>query len=96
MVVTKENLSAGSTQWAQGVGADQVLLDNMSTAQMAEEVSLNAGRALLEASKKLTLARAGEVGDTGVDYLAAGARTHSAPVLDIAMDLRGDAGRMEP
>ena len=69
-------------------GADQVLLDNMPTAQMAEAVDITAGRAKLEASGGLSLDRAREVAETGVDFLAVGALTHSAPVLDIAMDLR--------
>jgi nicotinate-nucleotide pyrophosphorylase (carboxylating) len=47
-----------------------------------------AGRARLEASGGLTLDRAREVAETGVDFLAVGALTHSAPALDIAMDLR--------
>lgn len=70
------------------VGADQILLDNMSTEQMAEAVTTTAGRAKLEASGGLTLDRAREVAATGVDYIAVGALTHSAPVLDVAMDLR--------
>ena len=69
-------------------GAPEILLDNMTTAQMAEAVRVTAGRARLEASGGLTLARAREVAETGVDYIAVGALTHSAPVLDIAMDLR--------
>ena len=69
-------------------GADQILLDNMSTAMMREAVVLTAGRATLEASGGLTIDRAREVAETGVDFLAVGALTHSAPVLDIAMDLR--------
>ncbi len=69
-------------------GADQVLLDNMPPALMAEAVQINAGRAALEASGGLSLEVAREVAATGVDYLAVGALTHSAPVLDIAMDLR--------
>jgi nicotinate-nucleotide pyrophosphorylase (carboxylating) len=68
-------------------GADQVLLDNMDVANMAEAVRVTAGRAALEASGGLSLERAAEVAGTGVDYLAVGALTHSAPVLDIAMDL---------
>ncbi len=70
------------------VGAEQILLDNMSTGTMAEAVRINAGRAALEASGGLTVDRAQEVAATGVDYLAVGGLTHSAPVLDIAMDLR--------
>jgi len=69
-------------------GAPEILLDNMTTAQMAEAVRVAGGRARLEASGGLTLARAREVAETGVDYIAVGALTHSAPVLDIAMDLR--------
>jgi len=69
-------------------GAPEILLDNMTTAQMAEAVQIAGGRARLEASGGLTLVRAREVAQTGVDYIAVGALTHSAPVLDIAMDLR--------
>ncbi len=73
-------------------GADQVLLDNMDVATMREAVGINAGRAKLEASGGLRLDHAREVASTGVDYLAVGALTHSAPVLDIAMDLRAFGG----
>lgn len=69
-------------------GADQILLDNMGTEQMAEAVRIADGRAALEASGGLTVDRAREVAETGVDFLAVGGLTHSAPVLDIAMDLR--------
>jgi nicotinate-nucleotide pyrophosphorylase (carboxylating) len=69
-------------------GAPEILLDNMGTDTMAEAVRLTAGRARLEASGGLTLERAREVAETGVDLIAVGAITHSAPVLDIAMDLR--------
>ena len=68
-------------------GADLVLLDNFSIDQMTEAVSRNAGRARLEASGGLSLDRAAAVAATGVDYLAVGALTHSAPVLDIGADL---------
>lgn len=68
-------------------GCDSVLLDNMSTDLMAEAVRLTGGRARLEASGGLTLDRAREVAATGVDFIAVGAITHSAPVLDIAMDV---------
>jgi nicotinate-nucleotide pyrophosphorylase (carboxylating) len=69
-------------------GADLVLLDNMAPAQLQEAVRLVAGRARLEASGGLTLETAGEVARTRVDFLAVGALTHSAPILDIALDLR--------
>ena len=55
---------------------------------MAEAVRIADGRARLEASGGLTLERAREVAATGVDLIAVGALTHSAPVLDVAMDLR--------
>jgi nicotinate-nucleotide pyrophosphorylase (carboxylating) len=67
-------------------GADLVLLDNFDTDTLRQAVQLVAGRARLEASGGLTLERAHEVAETGVDYLAVGALTHSAPVLDIALD----------
>jgi nicotinate-nucleotide pyrophosphorylase (carboxylating) len=69
-------------------GADEVLLDNMTVTQLRRSVEVVAGRARLEASGGLTLDRAAAVAATGVDYLAVGALTHSAPALDIALDLR--------
>ncbi|MFI9360570.1 carboxylating nicotinate-nucleotide diphosphorylase [Kitasatospora sp. NPDC053057] len=69
-------------------GADLILLDNFTVEQLKEAVALVAGRAKLEASGGLTLAGAREVAQTGVDYLAVGALTHSSPVLDIGLDLR--------
>jgi nicotinate-nucleotide pyrophosphorylase (carboxylating) len=71
-------------------GADELLLDNMTVTEMRRAVELVAGRARLEASGGLTLDRAAAVAATGVDYLAVGALTHSAPALDIAFDLRRD------
>ncbi len=76
-------------------GATLVLLDNMDIATMREAVDLvraadaqPAGRVRLEASGGLQLEQAREVAESGVDYLAVGALTHSAPVLDIGFDLR--------
>jgi nicotinate-nucleotide pyrophosphorylase (carboxylating) len=68
-------------------GADLVLLDNMAPALMREVVAFAQGRAKLEASGRLSLDTARVVAETGVDYLAVGALTHSAPVLDIGLDL---------
>ncbi|WP_051940192.1 carboxylating nicotinate-nucleotide diphosphorylase [Phaeacidiphilus oryzae] len=70
-------------------GADLILLDNFTVPELREAVALVAGRARLEASGGLTLDGAREVAETGVDYLAVGALTHSSPVLDIGLDLRG-------
>jgi nicotinate-nucleotide pyrophosphorylase (carboxylating) len=69
-------------------GADLVLLDNMPPALLREVVALARGRARLEASGGLRLENAREVAETGVDYLAVGALTHSAPVLDIGLDIK--------
>jgi nicotinate-nucleotide pyrophosphorylase (carboxylating) len=68
-------------------GATLVLLDNMSPAQMREIVRYGAGRVRFEASGNLQLANAREVAESGVDYLSVGALTHSAPVLDIGLDI---------
>lgn len=73
-------------------GAELVLLDNMTTDQMRECVAI--GRASgkpvqFEASGGLSLDTAAAVAATGVDYLAVGALTHSAPVLDIGLDVQG-------
>ena len=72
-------------------GATQILLDNMSLDELREAVARTRARApgvLLEASGGLTLELAREVGETGVDLIAVGAITHSAGILDIALDLR--------
>lgn len=70
-------------------GVQLVLLDNFSTADTGTAVELVRGTGVrLEASGGLDLARAAEVAATGVDYLAVGALTHSAPVLDLGFDLR--------
>jgi nicotinate-nucleotide pyrophosphorylase (carboxylating) len=68
-------------------GATDVLLDNMSLSSMNEIVAALKGRAQFEASGGLTLASAASVARTGVDFIAVGAITHSAPILDIALDL---------
>jgi nicotinate-nucleotide pyrophosphorylase (carboxylating) len=70
-------------------GATQILLDNMSNADMAAAVVRAKAKnpaILLEASGGLTLATAGAVAATGVDFIAVGALTHSSPILDIALD----------
>jgi nicotinate-nucleotide pyrophosphorylase (carboxylating) len=69
-------------------GADLVLLDNMSIEECRAAVEIVAGRAKLEASGGLILNNAHAYAKTGVDFLAVGALTHSAPVLDIGLDLR--------
>ncbi|GEP33553.1 nicotinate-nucleotide diphosphorylase (carboxylating) [Nocardioides szechwanensis] len=70
------------------VGCTEILLDNMATGTMAEAVRITDGRATLEASGGLTLERAREVAQTGVDFISVGALTHSVKVFDIGMDLQ--------
>jgi nicotinate-nucleotide pyrophosphorylase (carboxylating) len=69
-------------------GCDRILLDNMDSPTMAEAVRIADGRASLEASGGLTLERAREVAETGVDFISVGALTHSVLVFDIGMDLQ--------
>lgn len=69
------------------VGCTEILLDNMDSPTMAEAVAITAGRATLEASGGLTLERAREVAETGVDFISVGALTHSVVVFDLGMDL---------
>jgi nicotinate-nucleotide pyrophosphorylase (carboxylating) len=69
-------------------GCTEILLDNMDSPTMAEAVRLTAGRATLEASGGLTLERAREVAQTGVDFISVGALTHSVKVFDLGLDLR--------
>jgi len=68
-------------------GADIIMLDNMDTAMMREAVRINNGRCFLEASGGITLGRLREIAETGVDYISVGAITHSAPSIDIGLDV---------
>lgn len=68
-------------------GATEILLDNMDAEQMRAAVAELGSRVTFEASGGLRLAGATLVARTGVDYLAVGALTHSAEILDIALDL---------
>ncbi len=69
------------------VGADAVLLDNMTPAQLREAAALVDGRMKTEASGGISLANLGEVAAAGVDIVSLGWLTHSAPILDIGLDL---------
>jgi nicotinate-nucleotide pyrophosphorylase (carboxylating) len=73
---------------AVAAGADFLLCDNMTPAQLREVVALVGDRVELEATGGLTLAVAREFAETGVDFLSVGALTHSSPILDLALDLR--------
>lgn len=68
-------------------GADALLLDNMPPSMLQEAVRLVAGRALTEASGGITLETVRAVAEAGVDLISVGALTHSAPALDISLEL---------
>jgi nicotinate-nucleotide pyrophosphorylase (carboxylating) len=67
---------------------DLILLDNMSTDQCSEAVSITNGLVKLEASGGIAITNAKAYAATGVDYLAIGSLTHSVPALDIGLDFR--------
>jgi len=69
---------------------DLILLDNMSPELCAQAVKLVSGKCKLEASGGISLQSARAFAESGVDYLAIGALTHSAPVLDIGLDMRAE------
>jgi nicotinate-nucleotide pyrophosphorylase (carboxylating) len=70
------------------VGVDVVLLDNMGPDLLRQAVAMVAGRAITEASGRITPETAVAIAETGVDLLSAGWLTHSARVLDIGLDYR--------
>lgn len=70
------------------LGVDAILLDNMSTGDLAHAVAMVGGRAITEASGRITPEIAPAVAATGVDLISIGWLTHSAPVLDIGLDYR--------
>ena len=71
---------------ALGVGVDAVLLDNMSLNDLKRAVAMIGGRAISEASGRVTPDNAREIAETGVDLISVGWLTHSAPILDIGLD----------
>jgi nicotinate-nucleotide pyrophosphorylase (carboxylating) len=73
---------------ALAVDAKLILLDNFSIEDLKKAVVTVNKKAKLEASGGITLENARKIAETGVDFLAVGALTHSAPVLDIGGDLR--------
>ena len=81
-VDTLEQLAA-----ALRAGADAILLDNMPPATLKQAVAVAAGRAVLEASGGITLDTIAAVAETGVDFISAGALTHSARALDLGLDV---------
>lgn len=94
VVVQVEADTTAQALEAVAAGARFLLLDNMPDDVLAATVAAvrsgedQSGRIELEATGNLTLDRAASVAATGVDYLSVGALTHSAPILDLALDLQ--------
>ena len=78
-------------QLAEGleVGVDAVLLDNMTPETLRRAVAMVDGRAVTEASGRITLETAPAIAATGVDLISCGWITHSAPILDLGLDIEG-------
>lgn len=86
-VVEVECDSVEQVRQALAAGVGMVLLDNMTPAQVAECVRVVAGQVPVEVSGGVTLDNVAAYAEAGADYVAVGALTHSAPVLDIGLDL---------
>ena len=87
MRVQIEVTSAEEARQALAAGAHELLLDNMRAEEMRRVVDLANRKAVLEASGGITLANARQVAETGVDYISVGAITHSAPALDLSLEV---------
>ncbi len=72
---------------ALAAGPDVIMLDNMSLEQLREAVAMTNGGVVLEASGGVTLETAQAIAETGVDLISTGWITHSAPVLDLGLDI---------
>lgn len=89
LVVQVEVTDLSELDEAVSAGADAILLDNMSPDMVRSAVQRTAGRALLEASGGMTLANVRSYAETGVDRISIGALTHSAPAVDVALEVEG-------
>lgn len=81
--VEVENLEMAKE--AVSAGADIIMLDNMSTEEMAEAVRLIGGRAQTECSGNITKENIEKIAGIGIDFVSSGALTHSAPILDLSL-----------
>ena len=81
----------GQLEQVLALGVDAVLLDNMTTDELRKAVAMVGGRAITEASGRITAATARAIAETGVDLISAGWLTHSSAALDIGLDYL-DAG----
>jgi len=72
---------------ALAAGAEAILLDNMPPDMLRQAVAIAGGRAVLEASGGVTLDSVAAIAESGVDFISSGAITHSAPALDLGLDM---------
>lgn len=93
VVVTVEVDDLEQIPEALEAGADSILLDNMTSGQMATAVARIAGAARTEASGGITLESVRMAAESGVDVISVGALTHSAPALDVALDFDWEPSR---
>jgi len=82
-----EAQSLAQVDEALAAGAEIILLDNLSTAEIADAVQRCRGRAKTEISGGVTLQRIPELAATGADYVSVGALTHSAPAMDLSFEI---------
>jgi len=82
-----ETQSLTQVEEALAAGADIIMLDNLNVATMREAIAKIAGRARVEISGNVTLARLPELASLGADYVSVGALTHSAPAADISLEI---------
>jgi nicotinate-nucleotide pyrophosphorylase (carboxylating) len=87
MKVEVEVQSLEELEIAIDAGASVVMLDNMAPEDVRTAVSTADGRVLLEASGGITLENVRQYAETGVDLISVGALTHSAPALDVALEI---------
>jgi nicotinate-nucleotide pyrophosphorylase (carboxylating) len=87
LVIEVEVTDLSEVEEALAAGADRLLLDNMDIGTMKRAVDLARGRAEVEASGGVTLDTVREIALTGVDYISVGALTHSAPALDVSLEV---------
>ena len=83
--VTPMLVNITNAEFVTSLGADIIMLDNMSVEEMKEAIRIIDGRAQTECSGNVTKENIDHLTSLGVDYISSGALTHSAPVLDISL-----------
>jgi nicotinate-nucleotide pyrophosphorylase (carboxylating) len=88
LAIEVETRSLTDVQEALAAGVKLIMLDNMEIASLKQAVELVRGRAKLEASGGVNLTTVRSIAETGVDFISIGALTHSAPALDLSMEIK--------